>query len=97
MDNEQCPNCGSSNTSYDEAFGFHKCEDCSELWAHDKDDPDYEDCEPSFKDACTHDDLPDGYWMIQTSNQFHQTIAPIAIVYQFSTRTNFIEIPLELL
>lgn len=48
MDNEQCPNCGSSETYYDEAFGFHKCEECSELWGHDKDDPDYEDCEPSF-------------------------------------------------
>ncbi|MHC5914875.1 MAG: hypothetical protein ACYTXE_28665 [Nostoc sp.] len=38
-----CINCDSSQVKYDSAFGFYKCEICSETWAKDEDDPDYED------------------------------------------------------
>lgn len=40
---EQCPDCGSNHTRTDWIFNFHKCEDCSALWAFDKNDPDYEE------------------------------------------------------
>lgn len=42
---KNCINCGSSNINYDSAYGFYKCESCSELWAYSKDDPDWEDAE----------------------------------------------------
>lgn len=40
---EQCPDCGGNHTRTDWIFNFHKCEDCSALWAFDKNDPDYDD------------------------------------------------------
>lgn len=43
--NEPCPHCNSKNTEFEPIFGFWKCEDCSTVWGHDKDDPDYEDAE----------------------------------------------------
>lgn len=50
---EPCPNCQSAATQYDRAFGFWKCESCSTVWGHDKDDPDYEElseCETCYGD-----------------------------------------------
>jgi hypothetical protein len=43
-----CIKCESDRTNYDKAYGFWKCEDCSEVWAFSKDDPDWEDLEPDF-------------------------------------------------
>lgn len=40
---EPCPNCQSRATEFDAVFGFWKCEDCSTVWGHDKDDPDWDD------------------------------------------------------
>lgn len=38
-----CPHCGSSTPKLDEVFGYYACRDCSHVWAHDRDDPDWED------------------------------------------------------
>jgi hypothetical protein len=43
---EQCPDCGGNHTRTDWLFNFHKCEDCSALWAFDKNDPDYDEIDP---------------------------------------------------
>lgn len=50
VEGENCPDCNSSNTRYDNGFGFWKCEDCSTVWGHDKDDPDYD--EPDICPEC---------------------------------------------
>jgi len=42
---EPCPTCGSTHTVYEAVYRFWKCEDCSGVWAHDADDPDYEEVE----------------------------------------------------
>ena len=46
IEGEPCPSCGSTATLKDTDFGFWKCEDCSTVWGHDKDDPDYDEAEP---------------------------------------------------
>ncbi len=43
---EQCPDCESNHTRTDWIFRFHKCEDCSLLWAFDSGDPDYDEIDP---------------------------------------------------
>ena len=40
---EPCPECRSTATEYDPLFGYWKCEDCSTVWGHDADDPDYDE------------------------------------------------------
>lgn len=40
---EHCPNCNSEHTIYDSDHGFWQCEECSNVWAYDEDDPDYDD------------------------------------------------------
>jgi hypothetical protein len=42
---EHCPNCNSEHTIYDSDHGFWQCEECSNVWAYDEDDPDYEEIE----------------------------------------------------
>lgn len=54
VEGEHCPTCNSSNTRYDNDFGFWKCEDCSVVWGHDKDDPDYD--EPEICPECSSTD-----------------------------------------
>lgn len=46
---EECPTCQSDHTCFESVFGFWKCEDCSSVWALDKNDPDYQDVEPDPK------------------------------------------------
>ncbi|MCC3405202.1 MAG: hypothetical protein JGK17_06320 [Microcoleus sp. PH2017_10_PVI_O_A] len=41
--NYSCPKCGSTNIVFDEVFGFYTCTSCAHIWAHDEDDPDYDD------------------------------------------------------
>jgi hypothetical protein len=36
-----CTECGSTNIVFGEVFRF--CTSCTHLWAHDEDDPDYDD------------------------------------------------------
>ncbi len=40
---EKCPSCNSTNTAFNNEFGYHQCNECGNHWAHDKDDPDYEE------------------------------------------------------
>lgn len=42
---EQCPKCGSLSSDFDEFGRFYECNICKNLWAFDKDDPDYDDVE----------------------------------------------------
>jgi transcription initiation factor TFIIIB Brf1 subunit/transcription initiation factor TFIIB len=49
-----CPECGSTNIVFDEVFGFYTCTSCTHVWAHDEDDPDYDDDIVDFGD-----DYPD--------------------------------------
>lgn len=41
MEGEPCPSCSSTATSKEAGYGYWKCEDCSTVWGHDEDDPDY--------------------------------------------------------
>jgi ribosomal protein L37AE/L43A len=45
IEGEPCPTCESEYTVYNREFGFWKCEECSTVWGHDKDDPDYDEVE----------------------------------------------------
>jgi ribosomal protein L37AE/L43A len=45
IEGEECPDCSSIETYFDRTFGFWKCQNCSTIWGHDKDDPDHEDVE----------------------------------------------------
>lgn len=51
---EQCPKCGSLHTDFDESENFYECNVCKNVWAYDRDDPDYEDFEKEddFKFDC---------------------------------------------
>ncbi|NJL63304.1 MAG: hypothetical protein HC903_17585 [Methylacidiphilales bacterium] len=40
---EQCPNCGSINSHFDDEGKFHLCHVCDHAWSFDSDDPDYDD------------------------------------------------------
>jgi ribosomal protein L37AE/L43A len=46
---ELCPNCNSEHTIYNSDYGFWQCEECSNVWAYNEDDPDYD--EP-YDDPC---------------------------------------------
>lgn len=45
IEGEQCPECQSNATLFDRTFGFWKCEECSNVWGRDRDDPDYDEAE----------------------------------------------------
>lgn len=42
---EECLNCGSIDSIFDEPNGFYKCNVCQNVWAFDEDDPDYRELE----------------------------------------------------
>lgn len=46
MSGEPCPECKSRSTFKNAGFGYWKCEDCSTVWGHDADDPDYDEVDP---------------------------------------------------
>ena len=43
MATELCPKCGSTETTFNQTYGFWICNKCKETWAHDEDDPDYDE------------------------------------------------------
>lgn len=42
---EQCQNCGSIDSTFDEFMGFYQCKTCDSCWQFDDDDPDYRELE----------------------------------------------------
>ena len=40
-----CKKCNSNSTQFNQEHGFWKCDTCSNIWAYDKDDPDYDERE----------------------------------------------------
>lgn len=40
---EYCPRCQSLTIEFNQDHGFYKCLSCGEVWAHDDDDPDYDE------------------------------------------------------
>lgn len=43
---EACPDCGSTDCTFDEVHGYWECNSCFSVWAYDEDDPDYDELEP---------------------------------------------------
>ncbi len=37
-----CPHCESSRINYVQTYGYWECDNCGNIWALDKDDPDYD-------------------------------------------------------
>ncbi|NJR15736.1 MAG: hypothetical protein HC785_08485 [Calothrix sp. CSU_2_0] len=43
INEEQCPNCGSEDSTFDDEGKFYVCNVCGHCWAFDRDDSDYYD------------------------------------------------------
>ena len=50
---QQCE-CGSNKVTYDQTYGFYKCQSCGDVWGYLEDDPDYDECDddPDYGACC---------------------------------------------